>query len=342
MSNQIERLFFRSCFIHIPFTVSLFRDVYLAVEAVNLTIEQSKWSRRVVQTLPCMNWATIQPERRPWLCLDGAHSQTLEQDVQAITKNFEYRWVWRDTAWEYGSPGYRHGPLLIPLTEARYAHAQDNWLHQRVGLILLGPEDGDNLVAHLQTLHWLRGADGSTISFSLHAVRQLEELCEALPPHRLAALFGPIHRIIWYAGTERSGEWVCADAPAWEQASSGQDEPIALTEFDEISLDHASLAWFMRDCVRGFRQHIPAYAHPDDEPALWRHVDLFVKEATDQLALTTERDVRHYLELRLRYPQEFFVKDAALRGVLVKRHVQGKQRLIEAEARLAALATPTS
>lgn len=59
----------------------------------------------------------------------------------------------------------------------------------------------------------------------------------------------------------------------------------------------------------------------------------------DQLALTAERDVRHYVELRFQYPHEFFAKDAALRDIFLKRQVQGKQRLLDAEARLTALAT---
>lgn len=289
-----------------------------------------------------MTWARLEQQARPWLCLNGAHSQTIENDVQAVTKGFDYRWIWRDTAWEYESPGYRHGPLLLPLNEAKYTCALDQWLRRQAGMILLGPADGDTLVAHLQHLHHLVGADGVPISFSLHAARQLEELCEGLSPNRLSAMFGPIHRLIWHAGEDPSGEWLSADAPDLEQPMPALGEPIALTDVDQTALDHASFAWFMRDCMRDFCKRIPACGDPRNQAMIWRHLGLFVREATEQLALTTERDVRHYLELRVRYPQALFVNDAELRGVLVNRHVQARQRLIEVEARLAALVASTS
>lgn len=303
--------------------------------------DEATWSRQVVNTLPHMTWAMLQQGARPWLWLNGAHSETLEQDVFAITKRFDYRWVWRDTPWEYGSPGYREGPLLVPLDEAIFTFALDQWLRQQAGLILLGPDDEAGLIAHLQHLHQLTGADGFPIAFSLHAVRPLEELCEGLPASRRSKLFGPIQRFIWYAGDVQSGEWLFADAPENDPHSVAQ-LPLTLTPDDEAALDQASLAWFMRDCARDFRQRFSAYGLPENEPVLWRHLNLFVREATDQLALATERDVRHYLELRFSYPQAFFAKDVELREILVRRQMQGKQRLTDAEARLMALATTTS
>ncbi|AYQ41438.1 hypothetical protein CVS37_26055 [Burkholderia lata] len=112
------------------------------------------------------------------------------------------------------------------------------------------------------------------------------------------------------------------------------DEPISLTQDEEVALDRASLAWFMRDCAREFRRRFPAYDHPGNEPKLWRHLAHFAGEATDQLALVTERDVRHYMGLRFRYLHEYFAQDAALRDVLLQRQVNGKHRLFDAEARL--------
>jgi hypothetical protein len=306
------------------------------------TSDQPKWSRQVVNTLPLMDWATLQQGARPWLWLSGAHSETLEQDVQKIAKSFDYFWVWRDTPWEYGSPGYREGPLLVPLDEQLFTFARDHWLRCQAGLILLGPDDETNLVAHLQHLHQLTGADGFPIAFSLHAVRPLEELCEGLPADRLSQLFGPIQRLIWYAGDVQSGEWLSANAPLIARTSSITERPIALTVNDEATLGQASLAWFMRDFARDVRQRFPAYDRPENEPVLWRHLNLFAREATDQLALATERDVRHYMELRFQYSHELFAKDLALRDILVNLKVQGKQRLTDAEARLAALATTMS
>ena len=300
--------------------------------------DQPDWSRQVVNALPDMSWTALPQGARPWLWLSGAHSETLEQDLLKITKRFDYRWVWRDTPWEYGSPDYREGPLLVPLEEPLFTVALDHWLHQHAGLILLGPDHEASLIAHLQHLHQLTGADGFPVGFSLSAARPLEELCEGLPADQLSKLFGPIQRFIWYAGETPSGEWLFADAPVSALTSWITEGPIALTANDEAALGQASLAWFMRDCARDFRQRFPAYGRPENESVLWRHLNLFAREATDQLGLATERDVRHYMELRFRYSQESFTKDGALRDILVNRRVKGKQRLTDAEARLAALA----
>lgn len=309
----------------------------MAGAATDLMAEASRWTRRVVNTLPCPDWATLEHGARPWICLDGAYCDTLENEVLQIRRGFQHRWVWRDTPREYGNPGYRHGPLLVPLDEALFTHALDHWLRRQAGIILLASDDNETLVAHLQQLHQLTGSDGFPISFSLHGARALEEFCEGLNAHSLSRLFGPIQRFIWYAGNEHQGEWLLADAPVPGQATPALDEPITLTQADETSLDQVSLAWFMRDCVRSVRQQTPAYKDPKNEPAVWRHADMFVREATDQLALTLERDVRRYVELRFRYPQDFFAQDSALREILTKRHIQGKQRLVDAEARLSAL-----
>ncbi|AVJ30574.1 DUF4123 domain-containing protein [Achromobacter spanius] len=288
--------------------------------------------------MPCPDWATLERAARPWILLDGAYSDTLENDLRQIKRGFEYRWVWRDTPWEYRNPGYRHGPLLAPLDEALFSYAVEHWLCQQAGILLLASVDQGMLIAHLQQLHQLTGTDGFPIRFSLNGARALEEFCEGLTAHSLSRLFGPIQRFIWYAGNEHQSEWLVAISPVQGQAMPGLDKPIALTKADEVSLDQASLAWFVRDCARSIRRQTPAYGDPKNEPALWRRTDLFVREAAEQLALTLERDVRHYVDLRFRYPQEFFAKDSELRGILIERHIPGKQRLWDAEARLSALA----
>ncbi len=311
----------------------------MAGAATDLMAEASRWTRRVVSTLPCLDWTSLEHGIRPWIILDGARSDTLESDVLRITRAFEHRWVWRDTPREYRNPGYRDGPLLVPLDEALFTHALDHWFRQQTGIILLASDDHDTLVAHLQQLHQLTGSDGLPISFNLNGARALEEFCEGLNAHALSRLFGPIQRFIWYAGNPHQGEWLVADSPVSGQAMPALDAPLALTKADEISLDHASLAWFMRDCVRSVRQQTPAYNDPKNDPALWRHADLFVREAADQLALTLERDVRRYVDLRFRYPQAAFSTDNALREMLTSRHISGKQRLVDAEARLSTLVT---
>ncbi|WP_124671611.1 hypothetical protein [Burkholderia cepacia] len=206
-------------------------------------LELQHWSRRVVEALPHTNWTSLTQGPRPWLCLSGTHSDSLEEEVQAVTRWFQYRWVWRDTAWEYGVPGYRQGPLLVPLDEPLHAHAVECWLRQQAGFILLGPDEEDVLVFHLQRLRLLETSDGFPISIGLHAGRPLEELCEGLPAHRLSELFGPIKRFIWYAGDERAGEWLFADVPATDRPTSVPEGPVTLTLYDEIALDQASLAW---------------------------------------------------------------------------------------------------
>ncbi|EHK68160.1 DUF4123 domain-containing protein [Achromobacter arsenitoxydans] len=309
---------------------------------MNAVTKQSSWSRQVVDVMPSLNWAMLQQGPRPWLCLDGACSETLEEDVQAVTKSLDYRWAWRGTAWEYSFPGYRQGPLLVPLDEALLTFALDHWLRQQAGLILQGPDDRDSLLAHLQQLHQLEGSDGLPIGFRLHAMRSLEELCEGLPDDRRLDLFGPIQRFIWHSEAGSSGEWLYADSPATNQSASKPDSVITLTPNDEDALDQASLAWFMRDCARETCQRIPAYGLAENERVLWGNLSCFVGEATDQLALTAECDVRRYVALRFEHPQEFFAKDAALREILVKKHLQGKQRLLEAEARLTTLASANS
>ena len=310
----------------------------MAGAATDSMAEASRWTRRVVNASPCPDWAALEREPRPWLLLDGTHSDTLETDVLQIKRGFEYRWVWRDTPREYRNPGYRHGPLLVPLDEALFTHAVEHWLRQQAGIILVAPDDIDLLVAHLQQLHHLTGTDGFPLRFSLNGARALEEFCEGLTAHSLSRLFGPIQRFIWYAGNEHQGEWLGADSPVQGQAAPALDEPIALTKADEVSLDQASLAWFVRDCVRSIRRQTSAYDDPENEPALWRRTGLFVREAADQLALTLERDVRHYVDLRFRYPQDFFANDNVLREILIERNIPGKQRLLDAEARLSALA----
>ncbi|CAB3827196.1 DUF4123 domain-containing protein [Achromobacter animicus] len=310
----------------------------MAGAATELIAEASRWTRRVVNASPCPDWVSLEPRSRAWILLDGAHSDTLENDLLQIKRGFEYRWVWRDTPREYRNPGYRHGPLLAPLDEALFTYAVEHWLRQQAGIILVAAGDIYPLVAHLQQLHQLVGTDGFPIRFSVNGARTLEEFCEGLTAPSLSRLFGPIQRLIWYAGNEPQGEWLVADSPVQGQAAPARDEPIALTKADEVSLDQARLAWFVRDCVRSIRRQTPAYDDPEHEPALWRRTHLFVREAADQLALTLERDVRHYVDLRFRYPQDFFAKDSVLRDILSERHIPGKQRLMDAEARLSALA----
>ncbi|AIR89455.1 DUF4123 domain-containing protein [Pseudomonas cremoricolorata] len=304
---------------------------------MSATSEFPDYSRQVVKASPIPDWATLQQSARAWVWLNGALSQTLQDELKQLDRFFNGRWLWYGTPWAFTPPGYRSGPLLVTLDESIFNHALAHWLPQQIGLIVLAPDDEDSLVAHLEHLQQLTGANGQALSFGLGAFRALEELCEALPAERLAQLLGPIQRLVWYAGDQHSGEWVSVDAPVTGAAPTIAQRPFELSTYEEAALNPATQAWFMRDCAREFRRRFPVYDAADAQAELWRRLNAFALEAS-ALTLRTERDVRHFMELRLRYPQRFFDHDRVLREIMLRRAVEGKQRLIDAEARLAQLA----
>lgn len=304
---------------------------------MDTSFELPDYSRQRVKAAPTPDWATLQQGGRAWVWLNGALNPTLQDELKQLDRFFSARWLWYGTPRAFVPPGYRSGPVLVTLDERIVNHALAHWLPQQIGLILLAPDDEDSLAAHLEHLQQLTGAKGQPLSFGLGAFRALEELCEALPDERLAQLFGPIKRLVWYAGDRHSGEWVSADAPLTGAAPIIAQRPIELSTYDEAALNPATQAWFMRDCVREFRRRFPIYDAADGQAELWRRLNVFALEAST-LTLTTERDVRHFMELRLQYPQRFFDHDRELREIMLRRAVEGKQRLIDAEARLAQLA----
>jgi len=291
------------------------------------------WPRYVVRSHPAPTWAALAAAPRPWLWVSGACSETLEEDVRSITQRFDHQWVWRGTPLEYGAPGYRQGPLLVPLDRRLFDHALVHWLPQNAGLILRGPEDGAVLVRHLQTLHRLVAADGLPVGFSLHAVRPLEELCEALSDDRRAALLGPIQSLLWYANHADPAGWLTVANPVASGIAASESPALFLSPDEEAALDRASFAWFMRDCVREFSQEFPDYVHTDNLPLLREHLNIFFGESK-RLGMELERDVRHYMELRLRYPQSSFVHDQLVFDTLRQRQVAPMQRLFAVEERL--------
>ncbi|MFK1566619.1 hypothetical protein ACIUX1_28945 [Pseudomonas aeruginosa] len=223
---------------------------------------------------------------------------------------------------------------MVPLDEALLNHAIDHWLTANAGLILLGPEDDRELLRHLQQLHQLVAADGLPIRFSLHAVRQLEELCEALSDDQRAILFGPIQSMLWHTGqSAQHDEWLGISSPAQPETARALTAPINLAEDDEAALDRASYAWFMRDCVRAFTQKYPDYGHAEHQPLLRQHLSMFFEESK-RFDIPFERDVRHYMDLRLGYPQSHFSNDEFVRTTLLQLHVAPIQRLLSIEAHL--------
>jgi hypothetical protein len=313
-----------------------------------------RYVRRLVYTVAQPDWSTLEHQPRPWLCLHGGHSETLLQEVRSISRHLNQQWVWRGLDDPHAIHAYRQGPLLVPLDAALYAHALVHWLPQQAGLIVLGPEDGQVLLQHLQRLRTVVASDGFAMPFSLHAARALEELCEALPAQRLAQFFGPIQQLIWHTGGVPAGEWLCADAPARPapaepvtgeapcQAPSElrTQSALNLTESDEAALDQASHAWLMRDCAREFRQRFPAYAAPEQQAQLWQKLLQFVQEARAPLGFTKEADLRHYMALRLAYPPACFAEDSALWELLMNPQLDSQQRLSAAQAQLQAWMEP--
>jgi len=290
------------------------------------------WSRQVVQEIAQPNFADLQKTARPWLWLDGAASDTLESEVMAITRRFDHRWVWRGTEREYQGPGYRQGPLLVPLDAALFDHFLAQWAAQGTGLVLLSDADESVLTAHLQSLHQITAGDGEALRFSLAARRQLEELCEA-SPSRLGELLGPIQALLWIAEGEPVTPWLRVDAPATYASLFASPQAFALTLSDEAALDHASMAWFMRDAAHRLRKAHPEESALMDADEFALQLTAFSDEAR-RLGLYLERDARQFMALRLIYPQEPFEHDTVLRANLMKRDVEGRQRMMDLEERL--------
>ena len=108
---------------------------------------------------------------------------------------------------------------------------------------------------------------------------------------------------------------------------------LALSPDEKAALDRASRARFMGDCVREFSQEFPDYVHTDNLPLLREHLNIFFGESK-RLGIQLERDVRHYMDLRLRNPQSSFVRDQQVLGTLRQRQVAPMQRLFAVEERL--------
>ncbi|CAN7716701.1 hypothetical protein [Caballeronia sp. LjRoot31] len=295
------------------------------------------WSRHRVQELTEPVWTELSTGARAWLWLDGAHSDTLENEVTAVTHRFNHRWIWRGTEREYQNPGYRQGPMLVPLDAPLLDHFLATWAPQSAGLILLSQAGDDVLVGHLQQLHQFIAADGLPLRFSLAALRQLEELCDGLPSQRLAELFGPIDAMIWRAGDRQPADWLRADTPHNGGLPLASGQCITLSADDEAELDRASFAWFLRDTTRRLTQQYPALVAALDRNEFAQQLTAFASEANN-LGLHLERDARHYMALRLTYPQEPFERDTVLRTRLGQRHIAGQQRLFDLEDHLRRLA----
>lgn len=294
------------------------------------------WPRQVVKVIAEPDWAQLEAEGKTWLLLDGRNRTELESEVLPLAAPFSIQWAWRGTPKEYEYPGYRHGPMLVPLNASLLEKFNSTWGPEQAGLILIGPEDSGPLLQHLQALDQVTGPDGQPVAFQLGALRTLEEMCEGLPSEQRARLLGPVSSAIWHAGKD-FGEWLQMPAQA---AAAGPDiiSPITLSSSDETALNLASRAWFFRHFSRRMTQRFPILASDENQLRMRRQLVVFVKEAED-FGFRLERDIRLYMELRLRYPQEAFSKDQEIVELLRQSHIQGLQRLFDISDRLSQTAT---
>lgn len=302
-------------------------------------LEHAGWPRRTVrvvqapsmESLTGLDTSTGTGSGTAWLWLDGARSATLEHEVSALKPGFDHHWLWRGTNWEYQPPGFRHGPLLTPVTAPLLQAFVDDWAPRQLGVLLFAGDDAPGST-YLKQLHLMQAPDGLAMRFNLTATRQLEELCEGLSTHRLADLMGPIRGLIWRSADEAGAQWLQADIPASSDAAFDH-EGFALSSDDEDAVNRASFDYFMRETAR---RHVPAdlaTSNPTAHAKLLHQIALFADEA-GQINLQLERDVRHYITLRLRFPQSPFENDAELRANLARREVSGQLRLNQAQLRL--------
>lgn len=292
------------------------------------------WPRRIVQPAQAPRIETLAEAGQGWLWLDGAQDAELEEQVVALTPGFDHHWLWRDTAWAYTPPGYRHGPLLTRVNADLLQRFVEDWAPRQMGVLIIAPGDA-HASTRLQSLHRMNAPDGLPLRFSLTATRQLEELCEGLAPHRLSELMGPIREVTWRTADADGAQWLRVDLRAFDAAApvSAYEDIYPLHDADEDAINQASVEWFMRETARRTLPPDLAATDPAAHAKLLRQLAIFTNEASE-IGLVIERDVRHYIGLRLRFPQQPFEKDAVLRKILTQQAVPGLQRLHHAEQRL--------
>lgn len=125
------------------------------------------WPRHSVREVEAPDAGLLNGASRAWLWLDGSHSSTLQDDVFAITHRFDALWVWRHTDWEYAGPGYRAGPMLVPLSEPLLEHFLANWAVPQTGMSALPLPLGRTLDEALAETDARSGAMGSSTESDL-------------------------------------------------------------------------------------------------------------------------------------------------------------------------------
>ena len=85
-------------------------------------------------------------------------------------------------------------------------------------------------------------------------------------------------------------------------------------------------------------QRFPIFASEHNQLRMRRQLVVFLEEA-EGFGFLLERDIRFYMELRLRYPQDAFSNDQEIRSLLGQSDIQGLQRLFDINDRLNQIAT---
>jgi hypothetical protein len=303
-------------------------------------VEMQPWSQKTLQPVSKPTLSTLMHQGHPWLWLNGTNSPTLDSDVAAISGRLRHHWLWRGTEWEYNGPGYREGPLLVPLDDKLLQNFSEKWAQESGGLIIVTNADEETLLNHLRNLRVLTAPDGNQLLFNLAIPRQLEELAEALSSSRWTRLCGPIHSLIWTCLECKDKEWLQARNPQPCPALTEAGE-FTLTPDEEAALNRANHEWFMRSAAKRINQINPKLAQSLGTYELSHRLNIFIQEATG-LGLIRERDAFHYLHLRLTHPQQYFLNDSQLRTVLSNRAIDARQRLAESEARLKQLVSESA
>ncbi|MGH8465984.1 MAG: DUF4123 domain-containing protein [Pseudomonas sp.] len=283
---------------------------------------------RTVQAVGTPHWEDLDARGAAWLWLDGAQRPGLEEEVAGLCRPAERTWVWRGTAWEYGRPGYRQGPLLLRLSETLLDRYLSDWSEAGAGVILVS-DDVPALVTHLQNLRHITAANGDSVCFSLRAFRTLEEFSEGLSEQALSRLLGPIQSILWRLPGE-SDPWRSVHNPAPDCEALEHDSAFALTEPEEAALDHAAIEAFQRRSMQRLRNEYPELLQSESVETLIESFTTLLRESRE-LQLAHERDVFHFMRLRMTYPRKTFVEHRELRQILCNKPVSARLRLRQAE-----------
>lgn len=294
------------------------------------------WPRKVVKVVAEPDWAQLGAEGKTWLWLNCRNRTELESELQPLADPFSIKWLWRETPKEYDYPGYRHGPMLVPLNASLLEKFASTWGPEQAGLILIGPDDVDPLLQHLHCLDQVTGPDGQPVAFHFGALRTLEEMCEGLPSEQRARVLGPVSSAIWHAGRD-FGQWLQIPAQTTD-AEPDHTLHITLTSSDEAALNIAGRAWLLRHFSQLMINRFPIYSTDANRLRMRRQLVMLLGEA-EGYGFRLERDIRFYMELRLRYPQEAFSKDREIVALLHQSHIQGLQRLFDIQDRLSQTAT---